>query len=284
LQLGAKEHLEKHNLIIVFSEKDSTFAHRLLNKFYTIKSELNRKVGYYPTIKTVLILSETSREYNEIADKFNVNNKETRGFAVPSRDLIILKNPCDLQSLDEFYQVFRHEYLHLMLQDASVNSHIPLWFAEGFTQYFSGEWNFIKEYRFVKNILTGKAINLKLYEYHYPKYKHQNELFYQESYYAMKLLIDKYSIQRLQVFLENFQKYNSFSQAFTNTFQISPTNFIIQLETSMNRHSWLMVVYSGLSAVWIIMPLLLLIAYIRKKIKAKRIVMQWENEASFYNL
>ncbi len=276
--LGAKEQLHLHDLTILFSDKDRTFAQELLTKFYDIKSELNRKVGYYPQMKTILILTEDNREYNEIANKFNLNSKQTRGFAVPYQNLIILKNPRNMQSLDIFYKVFGHEYLHLLLQDSAGDNHIPLWFAEGFTQYFSGEWNFIKEYNFVKNILTGKMVNLNLYAYHYPKYQQQIDLFYQESYYAMKFLIDKYSLQKLQRFLENFRNYNSFSQAFTNTFQLSPEQFINQLERLMDRHSRLMVVYSGFSLIWIIIPLLLLIAYIRKRVKARRISKQWEEE------
>ena len=272
--------LESPNLIISYNSKDKKIAEKIILKFSEIAGSVKRDVGIYPVMsqKTHLILCHNKSDYKHYIEEFKTLPEGSIAFAVPKKGCIVIQNPRTMPVNAHFYRVLTHEYNHILLHAIAPDIHIPLWFDEGFAQYFAKQWNFKREFIFVTNALKGNILDLKLFYYHYPKHKNQLEIFYLQSYYTIKFLIDRFSKTRFYEFLEALPSSKNFEITFLKIYGISLIQFIDETRKSIKSHTILTIFYSGFGLFWIIMPLLLFIAYIRKRILRKKIEESWKQE------
>jgi len=176
----------------------------------------------------------------------------------------------------EFYKVLTHEYLHVVLRSIAPNTFLPLWFEEGFVQYYAKEWNINKEVQFVTDALKGNVVDLQLYSYHYPQVKRKVEIFYLQSYYTFRYLLKRFDMQKFYQFIDYIHTANDFKSAFARAFGMSVESFLDVAKKSISSHSILAILYSGFGLFWIIIPLLLFIAYMRKRRYRRRLEKIWE--------
>lgn len=274
------EVLESQDLLITYHKDDKEIAEKISSRFSEMTEVVNRKVGIYPDIsgKINLILSHNKTEYHQYIKRFKVVPEESEAFAVPQKALIIIHNPKDMQMNSNFFQVLIHEYNHILLHSIVTQVFIPLWFDEGFAQYFAGQWDIKKEFFFVTNALQGNLVKLSHYNYHYPEFENEREFFYLQSYYTMKYLINRFSKERFQDFLEALQISKDFGQTFFVVFKIPLSQFLLDAEKSIKSHTILTIFYSGFGLLWTIIPILLIIAYARKRLLGKRVKEIWDRE------
>ena len=272
--------LESQDLLISYHKNDYKIAKEILYRFSEIIPSVNREVGFYPDIseKINLILCHSKKDFKEYILKFRNLPENSEAFAIPQKALIIIRNPKDMQINSNFFQVLTHEYNHLLLHNIAKDISIPLWFDEGFAQYFAKQWDIKREFMFVKNGILGNLLDLNLYYYNYPEYQDQIDIFYMQSYYTFKYLIHRFSKEKFQDFLDALQNSTDFERTFFEIFEISLGSFIIDARNSIKTHAILTIFYSGFGLFWIILPLLLLIAYIRKRLLGKKVEEVWEGE------
>lgn len=177
------EILQNDYVIISYNEKDSKTAKQILDKFSEIVSQVNRKVGFYDVPIVQLTLTASKKEFNEYRD-LAILPENSVAIAMPTLSKIIIQNPKNLPPHNDFYQILTHEYLHLMLHSIANEQNVPLWFAEGFVQYFAGQWNLQREITFVTEAIKGNSLFLSSYTYHYPESEKKIEMFYLQSYYT----------------------------------------------------------------------------------------------------
>ena len=283
----SSEILSSRYLFITFHKDEKKVAEKILSQFTEIVGSVNREVGFYPDIseKINLILCHSKKDFKEYILKFRNLPENSEAFAIPQKALIIIRNPKDMQINSNFFQVLTHEYNHLLLHNIAKDISIPLWFDEGFAQYFAKQWDIKREFMFVKNGILGNLLDLNLYYYNYPEYQDQIDIFYMQSYYTFKYLIHRFSKEKFQDFLDALQNSTDFERTFFEIFEISLGSFIIDARNSIKTHAILTIFYSGFGLFWIILPLLLLIAYIRKRLLGKKVEEVWgEEEESDDNL
>ncbi|MCK4358693.1 MAG: hypothetical protein KAW92_08100 [Candidatus Cloacimonetes bacterium] len=276
----SSEILSSCYLFITFHKDEKKVAEKILSQFTEIVGSVNREVGFYPDIseKINLILCHSKKDFKEYILKFRNLPENSEAFAIPQKALIIIRNPKDMQINSNFFQVLTHEYNHLLLHNIAKDISIPLWFDEGFAQYFAKQWDIKREFMFVKNGILGNLLDLNLYYYNYPEYQDQIDIFYMQSYYTFKYLIHRFSKEKFQDFLDALQNSTDFERTFFEIFEISLGSFIIDARNSIKTHAILTIFYSGFGLFWILLPLLLLIAYIRKRLLGKKVEEVWGEE------
>ncbi|MCK4339565.1 MAG: hypothetical protein KAW87_06225, partial [Candidatus Cloacimonetes bacterium] len=269
---------------------DHKIAKEILYRFSEIIPSVNREVGFYPDSsfvelrrtgmsgKITLILCHNKKEFNQYLEQAETLPEESIALAIPKRFQIIIQNPRTMPVNADFYTVLIHEYNHILLKIIGPNIFIPLWFNEGFAQYFAKQWNIKREFLFVTNALQGKLLDLNLYFYNYPEFQDQVEVFYLQSYYTIKYLINRFSKEKFQDFLEALHNSTNFEKTFFEIFEIPLNIFMIDAGKSIKTHAILTVFYSGFGLFWMILPLLLLIAYIRKRLLGKKVEEIWDKE------
>jgi hypothetical protein len=276
------------HLSIGFQAGDEKIAEKIFTHFTDITEEVKRNVGFYDVPPIKLILAHNEKEFEDYISQFSVIPETSVAVALPQYSLIIIKNPRDLPIYTppadietEFFKILLHEYCHIMLYFIVPDMHKPLWFEEGFAQYFADQWNVNKEFLFVSYALKGEMLNLERYRWHYPETKTQLEVFYLQSYYVVKQLINTYSKEQFQDFLDVMRNEanGNFDKLFLSVFGVTPGYFLIQTQESIKPHAFLVVLFTGFGVLWIvILPLLLVIAYIKKRRKARIVEQGWLEE------
>ena len=277
------EILRNDQIIISFKDKDRNIAEDILNRFTPIVSELNREVGFYDVPIIQLVLTHSKKEFNEYISLSDIPENSV-AMAMLGLSKIVIQNPKILPPHNDFYQILKHEYLHLMLHAISNSQFVPLWFAEGFVQYYAKQWNLQREFTFVSEAIKGNKLNLMSYSYHYPKNDRQVEMFYLQSYYTFKYLLKRFGTTRFYDFIESLHNNKEFFVAFRYSLGIDVQQFLDDAQNSISSHSIMAVLYSGLGLFWMIIPLLLIIAYVRKRRMRRKIEQVWvEEETGYYN-
>ncbi len=269
--------LQNDYVIISFQTQDHKVAENVLDKFSGIVTQVNREVGFYEVPIIQLILTHSEKEFDEYISRGKLPESSI-AMAIPALSKIIIRNPKNLPPHTEFYKVLTHEYLHVVLRSIAPNTFLPLWFEEGFVQYYAKEWNINKEVQFVTDALKGNVLDLQLYSYHYPQVKKKVEIFYLQSYYTFRYLLKRFTIQKFYQFIDYIHTADNFETAFIKAFGMSVHSFLDGAKKSISSHSILAILYSGFGLFWIIIPILLLIAYMRKQRYRRRLEEKWEKE------
>lgn len=268
--------LEEKHFTIEFDPPDQEFAQRIAERLPSIIAVTNKKVGFYPTGQLKIKIVHSRAKFRQLIESSTHLPEKSLALAIPSLSTIIALNPASMPTKTDYFKVLTHEYLHLLLNKISGGKHIPLWFNEGFVQYFAGQWSFKREVQFVMSALQGKTLNLNLYSYHYPEHNAQVQIFYMQSYFTFKKLITSYSQKKVQNFLDGLLEQNDFRTNFITYFGISVQDFLKRTRESIPSHIILSLFYSGFGIIWVIIPVILIIAYIRKKFVAKKIEEEWK--------
>lgn len=276
----SSEILSSRDLFITFHKDERKVAEKILSQFSEIVESVNREVGFYPPTgsKVNLILCHSKKDFKEYILRFKNLPEKSEAFAIPQKAVIIIRNPRDMQVNTDFFQVLTHEYNHILLHTIAADVNIPLWFDEGFAQYFAKQWDIRREFMFVRNGIIGNLLDLDAYNNRYPEFQDQVEIFYLQSYYTIKYMINRFSKEKFQDFLEALQESTDFKKTFFEIFQIPLYRFIVDARKSIKTHTILTVFYSGFGLLWTIIPILVLIAYIRKKMLEKRVKEIWDRE------
>lgn len=269
--------LQNDYVIISFQPQDSKIAEDVLDKFSGIVTQVNREVGFYDVPITQLVLTHTKKEFDEYISLGKLPESSI-AMAIPALSKIIMRNPKNLPPHTEFYKVLTHEYLHVVLRSIAPETFLPLWFEEGFVQYYAKEWNINKEVQFVTDALKGNVLDLQLYSYHYPEVQKKVEVFYLQSYFTFRYLLKRFDKQKYYDFMDYIHVGSDFETSFTRAFGMSSQSFLGAAKKSISSHSILAILYSGFGLFWIIIPILLVIAYMRKQRYRRRLEEEWRNE------
>ncbi len=265
--------------IISYDKSDEKIAKDILQNFSKTVPEINREVGFYDIPVIQLVLTHSKKEFDEYVTKGKLPENSI-AMAIPALSKIILQNPKTLPPHTEFYKVLTHEYLHILLHSIAQDVYLPLWFEEGFVQYYAKQWNINREVQFVTDALKGNVLDLQSYSYHYPEVKKKVDIFYLQSYYTFRYLLKRFDMQEYYQFFDHIQMGQSFETSFTRAFGISVQAFLEAAKKSISSHSVLAILYSGFGIFWIIIPILLMIAYIRKRRYGRRLEEKWETEGA----
>lgn len=269
--------LQNDYVIISFQVQDRKVAEDVLDNFSGIVAQVNREVGFYDVPITQLVLTHTKKEFDEYISRGKLPESSI-AMAIPALSKIIIRNPKNLPPHTEFYKVLTHEYLHVVLRSIAPKTFLPLWFEEGFVQYYAKEWNINREVQFVTDALKGNVLDLQLYSYHYPEVQKKVEIFYLQSYFTFRYLLKRFDTQKYYEFMDYIHTSKDFETSFTWAFGMSTQSFLETAKKSISSHSILAILYSGFGLFWIIIPILLLIAYRRKKRYRRKLEEKWEEE------
>ena len=270
------EELKKEYFTIEYEPSDAKFAKKIAERFPSIIAETNKNVGFYSSDRFKIIIVHSKAKFKEMIESSSRLPEKSLALAIPSQSTMIALNPPSMPAKTDYFKVLTHEYLHLLLSEVKGDIHVPLWFNEGFVQYFAGQWSFTREVEFVMRALQGKSLNLNLYNYRYPDHNSHVQTFYMQSYYTFKKLVTSYSLREVQRFLDDLSEQKDFRTYFLSFFGVSVRKFLERARESIPSHIILSVFYSGFGIIWVIIPIILIVAFIRKKYVAKRIEEEWE--------
>lgn len=270
--LSGKTLYKFDNIHIFAEESQKKLAETISFQLNNNISNFQKSIGAYDDNLVQIIIAKDGAEYHSWTQKSSTIIEFSSAFYNNKNRTIFLKNPSNLRSLNTINRVLLHEYIHHF-----INLHIknpPLWFNEGMAVYFSGDLGINREFNFIKNYLLGNSRELEMMIYGYPQNRVEWESFYAKSALAIKYLASK----RSQSFF-NFWNYvfesGNFNSAFIKSFSFTPKDFSALFEEYARSHFHAEIFMASSGIIWGLMPLILIIGVIRKKIKTRKIATKW---------
>lgn len=263
------------DIIVQYPAEDSLIVEEIIKVFYINVDEFQRKIGQYPELPVKVVILDEEDEYYEYARSRSEIIEFSRAFYSPSTGTIYLRDPKENRNFVQINRILLHEYIHHFVSHYFAQA--PLWFTEGMAVYFSGDLNMDREINFVKNYLLGNSLKLDQMRFRYPANRIEWESFYAKSGLAVKYLFKK-NYREFLNFWENGARGSDFESAFLRSFFMTSRDFSLLFEDYSKKHFTTEILLASTSLIWGLLPLILVIAWIRKKIIAARIKKRWERE------
>jgi hypothetical protein len=263
------------NILVNTSHSDSLIIAEVIQKFSSDIDNFHRKIGQYPDLLIKISVFDNDEDYFSFARNSSEIIEFSRAFYSRREGTIFLRNPKEQRNFVHLNQILLHEYIHHFVTSYWINT--PLWFNEGMAVYFSGDLNMDREFNFVKNYILGNSRNLDQMKFRYPEDRIEWESFYAKSGLAIKYLFKRNYQEFINIF-EYGSRGVTFENAFLRSFFMTTRDFSLLFEEYSKKHFTTEILLASTGMIWGILPLILIIGWIRKKIIAARIQKSWEKE------
>ena len=261
--------------IILFAEaKDTLSASQFIIQLDEDIQSFQKTVGSYLDTPVKIVVAADSKVYENWIQKHSAIMEHSSGFYNRRNKTIFLKNPKYLKNVSNVRKLLLHEYIHHFVGCYWKNP--PLWFNEGMAVYFSGDMGIDRELNFAKNYILGNSRQLKQMKKRYPKNMIEWESFYAKSGLAVKYLYSK-KRSSFYKFWDITGTSKDFESAFLNSFFMTTRTFSDQFEAYSKTHFRIEILMASTGLLWGVLPLILIVGVVRKKIKNKKTVESWEN-------
>lgn len=259
----------------IYHEKDERYISYIKSELAKEIVKFQMKVRAFPDIETIINIASDNDMYNSWIESKGRIFESSQAFCDLKSNEIFIRNPSVIRDNRKLITIILHEYIHLF-----VNYHwtdAPLWFHEGMAVYFSEGLSINKTFHFISNYAFHKTYLLKKYAYKYPDNPADYYPYYFQSAFVVKKMIDDYPNKFTDLF--DYSGFNTkFNDAFQKAFLKTHEDFLSENEKRISRFFYFNIYFGVLSLMWIMFPVFLIIANVKKSIKNKKIIETWSLE------
>jgi hypothetical protein len=274
---GYKQHVL--NFSFYSADKDSLIVDQLAHFVRQCKIKYDHFFNYNYQKDIAIYLSSSEEEY----EKFNQQNipEWSSGVAYTRLRKIILK-PGSYYDPSRYRETLFHEIAHMYIADVSDNKRIPGWLNEGLCMYLSGKELSWEESITVGNALaTGNLIELNAVDSVMLFLNTQAELAYLQSFLAVNYLISKTGEKMVTEMIKDLSVSSSLDDIFQKRLGYSFFEFEIEWYDDLkNRYRWVAWLQFE-NLFWVLLILIVFMAFFLKKIRNRQILKEWEKEDYF---
>ncbi|HVZ35392.1 MAG TPA: hypothetical protein VG963_23355 [Polyangiaceae bacterium] len=210
--------------------------------------------------------------------------KYAEGVAYPRIGLVLLTiEPLHPNSVHDLGEVFRHELVHLALDEALDGHHVPLWLNEGIAIHLSGESMLARMQTLWTATLAETLLPLAQLDQRFPDDWVQTPIAYAESADVVRHLLRTRYNQRFMAMLRRVRGGEAFDSAMNDAYGVQPYGIgQTSLEDEWRRevakrYSFWPVLFSG-SMVWIGTLGLFFVGYARRRKQQRLTLERWAVE------
>jgi len=278
INVRASDRIQTTHFLIFYTQKDrrvANFVKKVAEGSYT---KVTKDIGFRPKERTSIFISPSKEEFLAVTSL----EDWVVGFADPSRNLIVILSPKAVKgvSLDDIGKIIIHEFTHVVVGIA-IPKGLPRWLDEGLAMYEAREWSISRSYILAEATIKDSLIPLSKLTYSFPKDEEEASLAYAESFSILAYILNEYRGIEFHNLVKALNTSVTIDQAFKDAFGKD----LIELEDDWHRsikrrYTWIAIIPTSTS-LWLIITILFLLAYLKKRIKAKRKREELEGETSY---
>ena len=198
--------------------------------------------------------------------------------AIPDRRLIVLK-PANYFDPKSYTTSLLHELAHIYLADKLHDNSIPLWLNEGVAMYLSKKslnWN---ESTIAGNAVVGNNL-LSFYEVdELIKFRAGlAQIAYIQSFLSVQYFLTSYGEDELKNMLDSAAKGVEVSEYLKLQLGLEYADLEYNSIEWIKDKYWWMIFLQFENLLWILMPVLAILALVIKKIRNRRKLLEWTKE------
>ncbi|MEA1986276.1 MAG: peptidase MA family metallohydrolase [Candidatus Marinimicrobia bacterium] len=261
---------------IIYNKQDELVANKLTKEIQLeiirIKKKYNLELNNFQ-----IIISDSE-------DKFKGEfGKDFPDWAVaaakyPSRKIILKSPSFSKQYIPELRKTVIHEMVHISLEPIIKNKYFPRWLNEGMAQYEAEQFSIQKKILLGRILLYSDYMQLNKIDDVLKFKTRKANLAYAQSVSAFKFLIDEFGTENYKKFLIFLSENQKVEDAFKNAYKFSLQEFESYWNLWAHKRYKFYVLIDINSMIWMLMPVLLLIAWIVVKNRNSQKFKQWEDE------
>ncbi len=206
------------------------------------------------------------------------------GVTLFPQGVVVIKTP-DLSrsTLKNYRTTIVHELVHIIQGQQVPLNLTPVWFNEGLAVYFSEDYNLRSKIILSRAIAKKKLIPLNELSDILNFGDLKAELAYDESASVIEYLVQVYGFKVLKEIFENMRSGNRFEKSITIATDIDYSNFSYFWERYVSRtYRWIFILDIQY-ILWLIMSLLLILAYLSIRRRNRETAKTWEDQENNAN-
>ena len=201
--------------------------------------------------------------------------------AMPYRRTIALKSPAHFRLGKSLYELVKHEYAHLALQDRLHHARAPRWLDEGVAMYVAAEWGWGNNLTMSRAVVFNSLVHLENIEKMNLFSEGKAQIAYAESYLAVKYLLDEYGVETLNILLDKLKEGKPTDIALDESLGGTLDEFQEEFFESIKKRYNIMSLFGDLYFLWIFLALVIVVGFIMKGRKKRRYYKKWEEEEKY---
>ena len=246
----------------------------------TILNNINRiseDIGYDGPPIANIIISGSQKEFDGFTG--NILPSWSQGSTDYSKSLIVLKSTSFSKATKkELERTITHELTHFLIGAVIDAGKVPRWFNEGLATFLAGGETFRAKILLSRALFTKSLIKLNDVQEVLSFDGNKANLAYAQSRAAIVFLKETAGKDVIKFIFENINLNNSFEAAFTEVTGTDLLDFEIDLRRNLKNNYRYYFLAAVNDYIWILIPVLLLLAYIAVKHKNWKIVRKWDAE------
>jgi hypothetical protein len=201
------------------------------------------------------------------------------GVTYPSVHLVLISlvDPTSHEGTD-VAEVARHELAHAALDDATSGHHVPLWFNEGVAIHFSGENGLARTNQLWQASMSKSLLPLSDIDTAYPRDRYEVGVAYAESADFVRFLLRDADHTRFVSLIERVRSGSSFDRALADAYGSDLRRLELEWREGLSKRFTIWPALTGGSLIWLLGIGILVVAWMRKKRRAKATLERWEKE------
>jgi hypothetical protein len=248
----------------------SALVRSVIEQIQDFNQEYQRFFGRQLEGTVHIQLAWTASEYNKLTG--GVVPDWSGAIAFKNEQRIVIK-PESPYTVSHYNEILRHEIAHLYLRD----KYLPLWIEEGVAMYLSRKTISWWEHVRIGNSVAGdKTISLSEIDYLLSFGYTKATLAYLQSLTAVNYIIALHGVEGLQNLITMADSEQETNVLFKKALDIDFVSFEINYINFLEKKYRYMFMLQFEYLLLFLMVLLVLIAYLRMKIRNRRIVAGWE--------
>ncbi len=251
----------------------------LIESSDAFKKELGAWFGQNVLEHVDVRLVRSQEDMNALAPVGIPPPRYATGVAYPALHLILisLREPKTAEATD-LDEVLRHELVHVALFDATQGHHVPLWFNEGLAVFASGESSFLRTRTLWDATLSKTILPLDELDRGFPDENQQVSIAYAESADFVRFLLRDEDRARFGSLIERVRKGTAFDRALADAYGDSTRKLEYQWREELDKRFTFWPMLTGSSAIWGLIMVVLVVAYVRRRRKSKATLARWARE------
>ncbi len=266
-------------LVIAYAPSAHERVQPLIAGAEAFKAKLADELGQRVLDRVEVRVGRTHDEMAELAPPELPPFAYASGVAYPTLHLVVLSltAPAGAEATD-LDETFRHELVHIALDDAVLAHHVPRWFNEGLAIHESGESSFLRVRTLWDATLSRTILPLADLDRGFPDEHYEVSIAYAESADFVRFLLRDDDHERFSSLVQRVRAGQPFDRSLSDAYGTDLRKLEYQWrEEIAKRYSFLPVLTGG-TLMWVIVIGLATVAYLRRKRRDHAILARWERE------
>jgi hypothetical protein len=270
--------LQSDDLVVRIPADLRKLGETILQKSTEAREAVFGKMPIPLKARVTLVWCDTEDEFYERVD---ARRGHLLAVARPSAMRIYLNGPA-MRRVEpaEMYQTLVHEFVHLYIGRIVPDS-LPVWLNEGLAMYASGDWGLDDRALLATRSLFGGLLPIEEITRGFPADAHGMQAAYRQSYSMTAFLIDmRYPKSGLDGLITELAEPGSEIHRLLRD-PIWLSSFEERWREQRIRPGRIIIAFTSGGTLWILLALLLIVGYLRKRRQKKRRESRWAVEEEF---